>query len=611
MKKLIGCYGLDLERSTLEQTLNQILKDEDKAQCNLCSLAIENKQAAIGSALADNFSADGISVSLLGNPLWSDSALQRMQQEHGHAAALRQAYLSSGVKCLEAIRGPFAFMVYDQPNSQFFCAIDRVGIFGLYYHRDKQGGLSVASELSALRQFPRQQFSVDPQAIFHFLYFHMVPSPGTIYQDVYKLQPGQCLLASEQGVNISFYWTPRFEPDKRSSEAQLSASLREHLQTAVSRCNINQHSGAFLSGGLDSSTVVGMYAKISKRPRAFSIGFDSKGFDEIEFARASAKHFNSELIEYYVTPADVVDAVEKIAAYYEEPFGNASAIPTYYCAKLAKQHGIDNMLAGDGGDELFAGNARYAEQKVFELYYLLPAFMRKGLLEPTAKLVPFGNAIWPVRKLRAYIDQANIRLPHRLERYNFLEREGVENMLSAELLSSINRNAPHDELQHTYDRAEANDKLNRMLFLDWKFTLADNDLRKVSHMCHLAGVEVCYPMLDEDLLDFSCRVPPSLKLKGVKLRHFYKRALADFLPPHTISKSKHGFGLPFGQWLKKDPALQALAFDSLSKIESRGYFAPSFIQTLIKQHQDGHASYYGDMIWAVMMLEIWLSKHKL
>jgi len=609
MKKLIGCYGLNLDRSKLEHTLSQILNHEEKSHSKICSLAIEREQAAIGSAMADNYSADGISVSLLGQPLWSDAELHSVAQASGHAAALLQAYRALGVKCLEAIRGPFAFVLYDQPNSRLLCAIDRVGIFGLYYHRDGKGGLNIASELSVLRQIPELNLSVDPQAIFHFLYFHMVPSPGTIYKDVNKLQPGQFLLASDKGVDISFYWTPKFSADKQSSEAQLGASLREHLQTAVSRCNIDQHSGAFLSGGLDSSTVVGMYRQFSEQPRAFSIGFDSKGFDEIEFARASAKHFNSELIEYYVTPADVVDAVEKIAAYYEEPFGNASAIPTYYCAKLAKQHGVNKMLAGDGGDELFAGNARYAEQKVFELYLRLPAFMRKALLEPVMGMVPFANAIWPIRKLRAYINQANIRLPHRLERYNFLEREGLASILSPDFLASVDPLQPHQDYQQTYDRADASDSLSRMLFLDWKYTLADNDLRKVSHMCHLAGVEVCYPMLDDDLIDFSCRVPSDMKLKGLKLRHFYKRALADFLPPHTISKSKHGFGLPFGQWLKVDPALQALAFDNLSKIDKRGYFAPSFINRLIKQHQDGHASYYGDMIWAVMMLQVWMDAH--
>jgi len=608
MQKLVGCFQIELGQAQLKTLMNGMFAGDSGNSGKVKTLI--HGQSALSTRHAETLSQDGISVSVLGTPLWHDATLAAVQKESGNAAALLQAYRSGGQECLQKIRGAFAIALIDEEKSRQIYAIDRMGIYGLYYHHAPSGQLIVATDLASIGKFPQVSLTIDPQGIFNYLYFEMVPSPGTIYQGVNKLQPGQCLVIDANGLQTPFYWNPRFEIDNHSDIAWLSDKLRSLLDNAVKRCDVDQNSGAFLSGGLDSSTVVGVYSKLSPRPRSFSIGFDAKGFDEIEFARISAKQFNSELIEYYVTPADVADAVQKIAAYYEEPFGNASAIPTYYCAKLARDHGVNKLLAGDGGDELFAGNARYAQQKIFELYFSVPSLLRKGLVEPLATAMPFGDALWPIRKLRSYIKQANVRLPHRLQSYNFLEREGIANIFHPDFLATVNVNAPAQAYQSTYDRADAGDILNKMLFLDWKFTLADNDLRKVSHMCHLAGIDVRYPMLDEDLVAFSCQVPPALKLKGVKLRYFYKNALADFLPEATLNKSKHGFGLPFGVWLKNDPALQALAFDNLSRIKARGIFSENFVDTLIQQHKEGHANYYGVMIWAVMMLELWLTTHQ-
>jgi len=608
MQKLVGCFQIELGQAQLKTLMNGMFAGDSGNSGKVKTLI--HGQSALSTRHAETLSQDGISVSVLGTPLWHDATLAAVQKESGNAAALLQAYRSGGQECLQKIRGAFAIALIDEEKSRQIYAIDRMGIYGLYYHHAPSGQLIVATDLASIGKFPQVSLTIDPQGIFNYLYFEMVPSPGTIYQGVNKLQPGQCLVIDANGLQTPFYWNPRFEIDNHSDIAWLSDKLRSLLDNAVKRCDVDQNSGAFLSGGLDSSTVVGVYSKLSPRPRSFSIGFDAKGFDEIEFARISAKQFNSELIEYYVTPADVADAVQKIAAYYEEPFGNASAIPTYYCAKLARDHGVNKLLAGDGGDELFAGNARYAQQKIFELYFSVPSLLRKGLVEPLATAMPFGDALWPIRKLRSYIKQANVRLPHRLQSYNFLEREGIASIFHPDFLATVNVNAPAQAYQSTYDRADAGDILNKMLFLDWKFTLADNDLRKVSHMCHLAGIDVRYPMLDEDLVAFSCQVPPALKLKGVKLRYFYKNALADFLPEATLNKSKHGFGLPFGVWLKNDPALQALAFDNLSRIKARGIFSENFVDTLIQQHKEGHANYYGVMIWAVMMLELWLTTHQ-
>ncbi|MEJ2687512.1 MAG: asparagine synthase C-terminal domain-containing protein, partial [Gammaproteobacteria bacterium] len=331
----------------------------------------------------------------------------------------------------------------------------------------------------------------------------------------------------------------------------------------MQRASAHGSPGAFLSGGTDSSTVAGMLARTSMdTTHTYSIGFDAAGYDEIEYARIASRHFGTEAHEYYVTPQDVTNAVPLIAAAYDEPFGNASAVPTYYCARNAHAHGTAVLLAGDGGDELFAGNARYARQLIFEQYAKLPGILRKGLLEPIAFGVPGLERIPPVRKLRSYIEQARIPLPDRLETYNFFHRTSPADILESDFLQTVDTSLPLAGLREVYTRTSDPHPLYGMLHLDLKITLADNDLRKVNRMCELADVEVRYPLLDEAVVGFSAQLPPALLLRQLKLRYFFKQALADFLPPEVLNKSNHGFGLPFGIWLREYAPLRTLAYEA-------------------------------------------------
>ncbi len=368
--------------------------------------------------------------------------------------------------------------------------------------------------------------------------------------------------------------------------------------------------GAFLSGGLDSSTVSGMFAK-HLRPKSaptFSIGFEAQGYDETEYARIAARHFGTEAHEYYVTPEDIYTAVRDIAAAFDEPFGNSSAIPVYFCARLAREHGVERMLAGDGGDELFAGNSRYAKQLVFERYGRVPAALRAGLLEPLLLGTPLGRL--PLAgKAASYIRQAQVPLPDRLQSYNFLHRHAADEVFAPGLLGRIDTDAPLRALRAEYGEHAAAPAVDRMLFLDWKFTLHDNDLVKVNGMCGLAGIDVGYPMLDESLVRMSCRIPATLKLRDGELRWFYKHATRDFLPGEIIRKKKHGFGLPFGVWLTGHAGLRELATASLGRLRERGLFNGAFLDALLDMQRDVHAAYYGELVWVLMVLELWLEAH--
>jgi asparagine synthase (glutamine-hydrolysing) len=451
---------------------------------------------------------------------------------------------------------------------------------------------------------PGVKAAVDPQAIFNYLYFHMIPSPGSIYSGVSKLQPGEFLEFNNGQLTRDFYWQLRYN-DSNCSKKELLAQLQPQLQQSVSACAPDDHTGAFLSGGLDSSTVTGFYQKIANRPiDAFTMGFDADGYDEMEYARITAAHFKVNLHEYYVTPADVLQAIPLIAQTYDEPFGNDSAVPAYYCAKFARELGMTRLLAGDGGDEYFAGNSRYAKQKAFDLYRRVPS-LAKSIIEPLA----FN--LGPLRKVKSYIEQANIAMPERMETYNFLHRTPLAEIFSEDFLKQINPDQPLQYLKSTYDRTANDDLMKQMLFLDDKFTLADNDLRKVNRMCELAGVDVHYPMLQENLVEFAASIPSKWLMQGFELRSFYKEGMRDFLPKETLRKSKKGFGLPFGVWMSSDKALKQFAEDNLEGITKRGFLNPDYIQDLIKLHQSGHASYYGIMIWILVMLEQWLLAHNL
>ncbi len=547
--------------------------------------------------------AEGVTVALSGGPVWLAG-----READRPAEALLDAYRASGDAFLKNLTGRFALAVVDEPRRRSLLALDRMGIERLAYGIRGETlvfGHSAADVARAMSPNP----SLRPQALFDFLLLHMVPAPQTVFEGVYKLRPGTCARFESGRLTVERYWRPDFTRDGTAPFGPLREQLLAALRDGVAACRPDERTGAFLSGGLDSSTVAGMLAEVSGRPpRTFSIGFGVDEFNELDYARIAARRFRAEPHEYDVTADDVVDAFQRIAAAFDEPFGNSSALPSYFCARLAREHGVTHLLAGDGGDELFGGNERYARQKVFEAWWRLPGFLRDGLVGPLAARIDPASRITPLRKLRSYVDQASIRLPERLESWNFMYRTDLGAMLEPDFRAAIDTRAPLEAMAEVYREAPTDDLLQQLLFYDWHYTLADSDLRKVGEMCALAGVEVSYPMLDPRVIDVSLRVPPGMLLKGFELRRFYKRALAGFLPDEILTKKKHGFGLPFGVWLKTHDRLGELVYGLLGDLKRRGIVRPAFIDRVIAEHRSGHPGYYGYAIWDLAMLEAWFQQ---
>ena len=560
--------------------------------------------ASTGSIHQDN----SYTITITGYPRWSEQRLATAASEQSHAYALCLAYSEHGDKFIDYLQGAFAFVIIDTTSHQLLAGTDRMGQCPLYYAK-VEGGIVFGSSVSTILSHEKIPRSIQEQGIYDYLYFHMVPSPHSIFEHIQKLPAGHRLSYNNKHVEVNNYYKPVFSETASNSFQQAGQTLRTQLKEAVSNCyNPALKTAAFLSGGLDSSSVTGMLSEISETTaEAYSIGFSAEGYDEMEFARITAKHFGVKLNEYYVTPEDVVDALPIVAASYDEPFGNSSALPAYFCAKVAAENGVQRLLAGDGGDEFFAGNERYVKQDVFETYGKIPSSLRKGLIEPIINSLP--AAIPLSNKARSYIEQANVPLPDRLQTYNFLHRHSPSEIFNTDFLNHTDINAPLAIQRNTYHQPDNASTLNRMLYLDWQYTLADNDLRKVSHMCALAGVEVVYPMLDDNLVNFSCQVPSNWKIKDRELRHFYKQSLTGWLPDATINKKKQGFGLPFGVWMETHKPLQEMAYDNLLKLKKRPYFKPEFIDHTIDLHRNQHAAYYGELIWILMVLEMWLGAH--
>jgi asparagine synthase (glutamine-hydrolysing) len=502
------------------------------------------------------------------------------------------------------LSGHFWIILLNKVSQRLYLFNDHFGIQPCFYTL-QNNVLTVSDSLKCMRNVEGMALNVSEQALFNYMYFHCIPSPNTIFEQVAKLEPGKAVVFDENGFvkKIQLY-QPDFNQQAEVDKQQYVDCL-DVIEQAVVK-HTAEGCGAFLSGGLDSSTVAGMLARHQHPANTFSIGFDIAGYDETAYAKLTAKHFATKHKVLYLQPELAVEEFVKVAQFFDEPFGNSSAMATYFCAKFAKSHGVTHLLAGDGGDEIFAGNDRYAKQKVFQYYGHMP-----GILQSAAKGVFCGT---PLRKLpllskaASYITQAQVPLPDRLETYNFLNQFGVENMFNEDFLSVVDVQQPINQQKQRYFECSSDDPVDRMLYLDWKFTLADNDLVKVGRMCEMAGVDVRFPLLDKSVVDFSCTLPADIKLPGNKLRHFYKESCRGFLNDETLSKSKHGFGLPFGLWMKENKALRELALDNLLAFKKRKIVKDSLIDEVLDAHQSDHASYYGELIWIMVVLELWLQQ---
>ncbi len=526
------------------------------------------------------------------------------------AEALR-LYHRLGPSFVRHLRGSFALALWDPGARRLVLATDHFGTRSMYYWAGN-GRVAFASRIASLVAHPQVPRCIDENSIYFFLNHSFIPAPATIYREIRRLEPGQCLVWENRRIEIVQYWDMSYPEEKNLDEATAAELLCSSVEEAISflsGIDIDAPApGAFLSGGTDSSTVLGLLARRrGEGVRSFSVGFDENPYNEIHYARIAAARFKSRLHESFVRPKEALDELPAIVRAFDEPFGNSSALPTYFCVKAARTAGVTVMFAGDGGDELYGGNERYLTEKIFSLYHCVPRPLGR-LFQAGATMLP---ELYPWRKVKNYVKKANLPSAERFFEYQLYYMNRGREMFTEDLYERLDKSFPLRLPQERFAQAGNAHWLNRLLYVDLKLAISDNDLFKVNRCAEACGLAVRYPYLDKEVASASAKIPAKLKLKGWQKRYIFKKAFASLLPPEILAKKKHGFGLPTGEWLRRDNGFRDLARSLLLDPRSlqRGYFKRQALEDLLRRHDAEASNYYGSHIWNFMMLEMWHRCH--
>jgi asparagine synthase (glutamine-hydrolysing) len=521
---------------------------------------------------------------------------------------LSNLYRTKGEEFLKDVGGGFRMALWDAEKRKLLIAVDPFATRPLYYSCVNDV-LVFAPRVSCFAGLPVISREIDLNVVYFYLNHSFIPAPFTIYRDIRRLQPGQFLRWQDGRSIVRQYWDIQYDEDPNLSVETAADLIRSTVEQSVcfyigaQACG-TRAVGAFLSGGTDSSTLVGLMAKVTgERIKTFSVGFAEERYNEIEYARIAVSRYNAEAHEYFVSADEALKALPLIASQFDEPFGNSSAIPTYFCLRAAMDAGVKVMFAGDGGDELFGGNSRYADEKLFLPFDILPPQIQ-AVGKRMAKLIP---EIYPFGKIRRYIERAAEPIPSRFFHYQLYLTEHADDFFTDDFKSNIDRKFSLQMPQLHYQNAIAAAPLNRLLYMDLKMCIADNDLFKVNRMAEALGVTVCYPYLDRELAELTGRIPAGFKLKGFQKRYIFKKAFENLLPQEILRKKKHGFGLPVARWLRSHAGFRDLAHSLLldNSTLQRDYFRRNALEDLLHRHDAEKSDFYGTFIWNAMMLELW------
>ena len=518
-------------------------------------------------------------------------------------------YETEGVKCLERLRGMFAFAIWDERNKSLFVARDRVGEKPFFYVANEQFFL-FASELNALLQHPGIGSAIDPVAIHHYLTYQYVPSPLCALQGVRKLPPAHYLICKDGRVEVERYWQlaylPKIEVRNRRQQADLEVELLDRLRESVRlRLVSDVPIGAFLSGGIDSSAVVAMMSKLSPTPvKTFAIGFGETAYNELPYARLVARQFQTDHVEFQVTP-DLSGLLEKIVAHYGEPYADSSAIPTFCLCQLASKY-VKVILTGDGGDENFAGYRRYLANQYAEKYRAVAHLLGSKAIQSILQKIPSGGSHhslwWRLQRLAAHVAQP--KETRYLGWICHFDNEQKQQLYTEEFKRAVGAVDSATLLLSNYQAAQASDSLDATLYADVAMYLPDDLLVKTDIASMASALECRAPFLDHQFMEFAAKIPSNLKLKGNQGKYILKRALRNLLPDQIRRRPKVGLGVPLDSWLRNE--LKPFAYDVLlsKNCLQRGYFRPAYVEKLLREHCTGQWNWHYQ-IWNLMMLELW------
>jgi asparagine synthase (glutamine-hydrolysing) len=549
---------------------------------------------------------------VLNGEIYNYRQVRRRLRQKGHVFATHSdtevivhAYEEYGDDCLDHFNGMFGLAVWDARRRRLLLARDRLGIKPLYYHISAER-LVFGSELKAVVAHPEVPRDIDLVALDQFLTLEYVPGPRTIFSNLCKLPPGHRLILEEGACRLENYWTIPQQPVP-GDEEWCRQALIELIRDAVKMQMVaDVPLGAFLSGGIDSSTVVALMSQASGTPvRTFSIGFADDTYNELPFARLVAQRFATEHREEQLKP-DVAALAERLVCHFDEPFADFSIFPTYLVSQVARQS-VKVVLSGDGGDELFAGYDTYVAQRLAHRYYdWLPESVRRKILPRLADLLPPQPAKKGViNKVKRFVEGAALPVAWQHLRWMiFINEADKARLYAPDLRQALNGDLADSSLLPYLEQAGPRDDLARQQYADVKSYLVDNILTKVDRMSMAVSLEARVPLLDHRIVEFALNLPPEMKLRGQTTKYLLRQAVAGLLPAEVLAKPKQGFSMPLKHWLCGP--LRPLLTDLLSPaaIARDGYFQPRCVEQWISEHLSGRAN-HSHRLWALMVFVLW------
>ncbi|MDO4636251.1 MAG: asparagine synthase C-terminal domain-containing protein [Lautropia sp.] len=512
---------------------------------------------------------------------------------------------------VERCRGRFVLIAWDMPQGIVTVITDAFKTWPVC-HVETDKGMACASDMRLLVETALFRPELSDEAIYHYLNFYYVPARSAIYRAVQKLPGGQRLIWKNGQTSTEAWWTLHYPEDINNGRERDVVALREHIIDTVRsyRPDHSRRWGAFLSGGTDSSSICGILAS-SAAPvpvSSFSIGFTEAGYDELGYATIASRAFGLDAHQRRVSEQEAAEALPILIRTFDEPFGNASAIPTYFCARMAADAGKDLLIAGDGGDEIFGGNERYLKDRFFSLYYRSPALLR-ALGSKLAQRLEKTDQRW-ANRIRNFIERGSLPNPDRFYTDDSFASDHYDELLTADFRHKVARNASLDLQRAVWQSLTAPSELHRLMHLDLTMAIADNDIIKVTGACRSAGVSVLFPYLDRNLVEYTAHLPAHYKLHGMQKRALFKQAMMSILPEEIRRKKKQGFGLPVSLWMRGHGPFRQLLNDTLESPNARlrDVVQMDTVRRLLDRHQRGawdHAS----ELYQLLVLELWLQRH--
>ncbi|HWN98997.1 MAG TPA: asparagine synthase (glutamine-hydrolyzing) [Blastocatellia bacterium] len=549
---------------------------------------------------------------VLNGEIYNYPELRTELESRGHSfytnsdtEAIVHAYEEYGNEVPKHLRGMFAFALWDVRREQLLLTRDRVGKKPLLY--SKVGSkLVFASEFQAMLAHPDVSREVNADALSDYLSFMCVPAPQTAFKHIHKLEPGHTLTWKNGEVKTERYWKLDFRNKTDLGEKEAAERAVDLLRDAVRvRLMSDVPLGAFLSGGIDSSAVVALMSELStERVKTFSIGFDEKDFSEIAHARRIAERFGTDHHEFVVRP-NAMEVLPTLVRHYGEPYADSSAIPTYYLAKMTRQH-VTVALNGDGGDECFAGYERYAAMRLGERYSKLPRVLRQRVVEPAILAIPGAGASRSrLGKARRFLDVVGRPTGERYLRWTSVFRDEMKvELCTREFLTETARAKAIRFVQPWFSGNGEIEVVDRALMADTFHYLPNDLLVKVDIASMAVSLEARSPFLDHRVMEFAAALPARFKLRGLTTKYLLKNALRGLVPQENLTRRKMGFGVPIGHWFRAE--LKGFLKDALLSERSlgRGYFKPESVLRLVDDHQSRRRD-YSHQLWTLLMLELW------